>query len=135
MFSGYIVSLLIVYLFSLSSYTFDIRIIHLKTNVMKNTYDIIKEVETAFNNLLNDAIKRGIIQIEELKNLIITPSSTYKLLHVFTSLNTNNYQRLNIQQAPIGSINISNCKNSIERDALVQHISEKYVPNHLYIKH
>ena len=102
---------------------------------MKNTYDIIKEVETAFNNLLNDAIKRGIIQIEELKNLIITPSSTYKLLHVFTSLNTNNYQRLNIQQAPIGSINISNCKNSIERDALVQHISEKYVPNHLYIKH
>ena len=91
---------------------------------------IIKEIETAFNNLLNDAIKKGVIEIEELKDLIIKPSPGYKLLHVFT----NDYQNYNEQQAPIGSINISNCENSIQTDILVQHISEKYTPSRLYIK-
>lgn len=92
---------------------------------------MINEIETAFNNLLNDAIKKGIIGIEELKGLIIKPSPTHKLLHVFTPVHSNNPQYL---QSPIGSINISKWKNSMQSDLCIQQISKKYIESYLFTK-
>lgn len=93
---------------------------------MKTTQSIIKEIEIAFNKLVNDSIKKGSIGIEELKNLVLTPSPSYQLLHVFSNNNIKNRHYLNSQQHPIGSINISKCNNTIQIDTYFQNIATEY---------